>query len=1595
MKNNQHHRTGRKPALSSIGLAVIATLIASGAQAADTSYDFGASPAVIANSHQTLNVLQGNSNAINAAIANSIAGVETAGVQNTVTNTVSNNLLEASAIGSLAQPFIALDLVMDSAGQGAAALLHSTNSGNVSSLVDQSSVLIDVTNFQSGSAANINNTISARTAANQGTSSIVGSVPNGYTSGTPGSASIATSGGTTTSAAEGTLVVTTAQESKGATSSALVVGNDVTLNLTADNTPYKVASGAALTDNTVSASTKGNSSANTINIQAGTAPSFTGSAVVSNTQLGVNTPALAGNNGNAITATVTGNDLTNAAEMGGTLAVTGNRISSAAIGNEALGNGPSAVGNRILLADSLAFMGGGAATPGANLQGYAAGTAVDADLLIANTQSNQTVGAPVLVGSVRGETIGGVVRANVDSLVNGTVNLSANSISSSATGNAASSAIASGKDSASFASSIALANQQDNNRVGVVAVNTNSVIEATVGAVTDNRAAAGDVQTSSVSVNNNRSTADARGNEVGQNLSLNATTLALGGTNDNVKLDSASGLLEARGTATVSNRQVNDNAPVLAENNASSIGQRAGTLTGPMLMVNGNAQNALALGNNATNQVALTGNTVGSGAGILSLQRTEAGGDTSTVASSVTASLSGARAFIEAGKDNAGVTDGVTGSTLKLTNNKQNALGYGNLADNAMVATGNTLAAPATSGPASSVSLNFGSAKPLSGTVVAAYGVLNDQAVLADVSALAVSTGASADVLVTGRLRNSSVLNDANTLASAAYGNSGQNSLTLNPGNVDSTGASSVGNVTSLQTVAANITAQAAAKTVALTTITGSVGAPGAGSSVSTSGNRLDAQAIGSFAANALDVNATNIATDAAGSPGADVGSSGTLNTNASFSVQNAQLGGGSVTATLRDSANPLFPSDVRIDIGGNVRRSSVVADSNVARVSATSNNASNTLVVNADSNLASSSALQNGQLTNANVNALIGAAGVTGTPSTPYSFNATPLNQDASGASVSGSTSQSGAGTPGDPFTYIYSGYVRTMDSAAANVAGWTQGTVVGTNDQYYYRLLTAESTGTANPTVFAPINYSGTNGGTDAVAQLGGVSLAVGGNIIRSTLSVDGNSSYGVVKGNEATNSASVKGSMVEAGSNSAVARANDVLAGNTQQQVVADHSLSNLQVVGVLGSSNLQSNVYGNFVIDGQPSATISNSSLSVSGNQQMAESRANIASNTLALEGTAGLQSVSALQSVQLSGAAVSALSNMQLSAPSSIIDSTLNLSDNRNIALAVINDATNTLTAKGSNVGTNQVASISIGGISGTSVTAEHLLANQQQSTTNVSSTALTSLANQEYVANGNRTGNVIGSTLSILNNVTAAEATANTAFNTVDVTGAASQTASAALRNLQNSSSDATASATSIAGIALPATGATVALNSSSVLLNGNSTTVLARGNNATNVLNSLAGSAYGVASNGSVVSNGTNLAVSANAGILNSQNNSGAVLATVADTYSVVAMNSVGSPAITGSSVSVTGNQVAAQAYGNSVVNQVTLNALNTGSPTSAVGSYQSNSGAVTAVVDTVFFGAGTLVSGGVTGSTLRVNGNQITASAIGNSSVSSILAR
>jgi hypothetical protein len=436
-----------------------------------------------------------------------------------------------------------------------------------------------------------------------------------------------------------------------------------------------------------------------------------------------------------------------------------------------------------------------------------------------------------------------------------------------------------------------------------------------------------------------------------------------------------------------------------------------------------------------------------------------------------------------------------------------------------------------------------------------------------------------------------------------------------------------------------------------------------------------------------------------------------------------------------------------------------------------------------------------------------------------------------------------------------------------------------------------------------------------------------------------------------------------------------------------------LSNTQVANAPAASS----VFGTFAIDAVEGASIDQSTLRVVDNQQSSTAAANTAGNALTLDGNS-VSAGSALASSQVGTSAVTASSDVDMFVPAAVTGSTVELSGNSNSSLAVMNDVVNELSVTATNIAPVNGATLAqlTAGFAGATAVGDHVLSNSQNATSIVTSTASSTLYNDDRV---DLTGSgLVDSSLAISGNITSAEASANRANNIVALNGTAVEGANAGLVNLQSSIAVVIANATTSADVQLAGDVATPAMNGSSLTVSGNSTSALARGNAATNQLTLNAGSSYGDARTGAAgvtASTGTGVAVGAQAAILNSQTNFGAISATSASSVYQVALNSVsGDAGVANSTVAVSGNRVSAQAYGNSATNNLVVTALNTGAPTAAVGNYQVNYGPVTASATNVTFGIAA-TGGSTNGSSFGVSGNQVTASAIGNSAVSTITGR
>lgn len=1583
---NSTNRGVRARLLGSVGTAVVTTMLAatSHAQPATTVVSDLVDPTATASvsAHKSESSYQINDAPISAAVTGVTGGnngVSNPGVQTGGSNVVSANTIQANARANRAEQGIDLALIGTTSNDettvdGVAALAVQINdSAPVSASSTNSTISTEIEDFQTGTVAVTGNAIGSDAQANLAAQTVAGTIPATYASDAAGRSTLDYPAGTPGFTAEGTAVVSTLQAAGDSNVEAVTDNNEISLILTSTGAGL-VAAAPTLSDNAVTAAAGLNRATGLIDLQAGDAPGFAGSAVVSTVQANFASSAAADLSGNDVVGVVA-SDFFGGNALTGALAIADNRLAASASGNSANGAMPGTAGNRVLIGDGLGFAGAGTSAPGTSIA-YDAGDLAQesrADIVVASSQSNLGTG-------VDAAAQGNLVAGFVGSVAGGTVALTGNGIAALANGNTASNAVTSSDGAATFAASVALANQQ---------VNEDGSVAATM---TDNRTMLqagfdGTVAESTLTVDASVLSASAYGNQAAQSVALAATQL--GASTGEVVLTGGTGPdgnVSASGQTTIANLQAGYGTQVLAVEEFSGNGIIAaadGAIVASALSTTGNTVEAVAAGNQASAGLSLDGNGATGGAGIASVQILDAG---SSVAAATADDASGILLFSD-------VIDG----TLDVSGNLARAVAYGSSAANAatVAANGLALAPAATSGSQiafdGATDLSFSDAAANAPEVTAAFGILNDQSSQASVSATV--SDASIGTRMFGSLSDSTSTVDGNVNVAAAYGNDAANALAVEAGNIATDGFAAIAAVASTQSAGADgssILASSYTDAAAGTFVGGSVDA----STVSVSDNTVQALAYGNRTTrNQASLAANSVDAVAAGTTGtssfADILDVRQLATVATVSAQNAQAAHGTIGASLLDGGDPAASStEIRLTTASSVEGSTLVAEGNRLIASATGNSGVTGTALTGNL-VAASSALQNFQASDADLSAEIG---VEGTPPSPGFVT---------NASASGTGTMSVAGNTltvaNSPVTLTFAAHNFTADEAAyLNSLGNVSGATVGGD-------TITLAVGSIDTTVFDGFAFGsgagGVNSGDETISltgfsqpatagtpNSGGVILAVAGSIAGSQLSVDGNAAQGSVIANNAVNAVRVEANMVGEANDAETATVS--LGGLADVAVGADHALANLQQA----EGSLDSTVHATFAVDTVEGASVLGSTISVSDNVQSATAVANTAANTLSIDGNL-VDADSALASVQLGlGMAVSASSDMEVFAPAASAGSTITLSGNRNTALAVVNDATNTSTVTGSNVaGSAELGNAFLA--AGTIAVGDHLVTNNQAALAEVTSAASTNVTNEDRL---DQTGlGLIDGSVTLADNRTTAEASANRAANSLTLDGLAGMAASAGIANTQFSGSAVAATATATIDVRLAGNAVDPALNEGTIAVSGNSTTALARGNAASNALVVAAGGTY----DAGVAQAGSGLApfggqVAAQAAVLNAQSNSGPVSATATSVTYGVALNGQGGSvpgAAALGAIAVNGNTVAAQAYGNTATNSVVMTALNGGTPTAAVANYQTNSGPVVATATSVNFGIAS-PRGAVTGSTLQTSGNQVGATAIGNNVVTTI---
>lgn len=1608
--NNDTRSLARRQRVRLMGgasVALLTTLVPAVAQGAPAPSN-GARVVVDDNGQTTMSghvvvgstTAQNNNAMITASIVDATAGIERSGTATGNTDTVADNRIIATAG---ANSFTNGDANLLSAiagsesefgsGDGIAMSGASLNYGTILSSVSESAIGISLIDTFDGSVSNSGNMIAANTTVNAGTSIVGGTTPSGYRA-SPSESGAVAGGAFTNSETEGlaevygTVAVSTTQLSRTAgASSASVDDVDTTLSLTTLN--GGTFSGAAVLDNnSVAANFKGNQATSDVSLASSTS-TFGGTASIGNVQqfegpaydneFGDNVSALTDNV--TIAATIGSRDFeegNSSTTLTGSLSVSGNRISAMARGNEALAKagGTQAYGNQIALADNTSFVGtsdgeglfgseGGAFS--VPLGGAKGAAVAAADLVIVNNQTvqaeNDSLGRRI---SARNDDAD--VAARVEAVNGASVTVGSNVIDSSATANAVSSGIMNGANSAVFDGSAAIANLQSNNYVTIAAETSDAEVRLAARDYSF-EGNEGDNINSLLSVTGNRIASNAYGNDATQAISLTATTL--GGGTAPAELGASFGVI-AMAPAGVSNAQMNYNGNITARTDGE-ISLTSETSSDPShtaFLLDANRVEAIAVGSNVANSVALTGTTIGAGAGIASLQN--------AINSDISA---------DTNVDVEGWVDGdlEDGSTLSVTNNVARSVAYGANATNAFDVSGGTMRVDEAGEDQIVGQSPFGG-------IVAATGAYNNQNFINGTVNAALEGGIWADI-GDDVLDGSTITNSSNSLVAAAYGNQAANTGALSVGSLEVNQLATMvsdndegmvevpvaGNMASLAAVSNN-----------QVVVNGSVFAESRyarintfvddtveSSSITSSGNLIQTAATG----NRVDTNSLKVSGTSLVNPdGVDAGRQAIRTPlDAAVAVYNEQSVNGVVSAATGDDREFFSDDGVSIDVRNNVENSSLTALTNQQVANATGNVANNALSLDG-STVQTTSALQNNQSVNGGVNAVLGSAGFAaepGTPDQPFTYTVTITDPSANCVGGASGTCNVTGGT-----AIVSTGSLNQEQISALIGNGWEQTEGQLTRDASYLGTMSFTQYGALTESGQTSSSFVPGMPGMPGTPNGGGVIVSVDDYVSDSVIKVANNTGTAAATGNSASNVVTVSATnLVADGSNTG--------AFVTQSSATADHSVGNNQDTnGVISSVS-----YGSFGIvsndfESEGGLDVYNSTLDVSGNRQNATSFANTAvtSLTVAANDMSGGALSAGLFSQQTSSSMVDAMSDLDVFSPVASYGSSATLNNNANTATAVANDAINTVAAAATNVpGTVGLAS------NGT-VSGDVALRNvQTKSGGDLLARANTVIANQEGPQSFT-TGNtvyegVVAGSVAMNGNSTLAQSAANQATNSVVLNAGANQSGGAALSSTQDNMSGVTSMAASTIGLGLNTNGGGEygALNGSSLTITGNSTVANARGNVAVNTMTATTGAGYG--QNGpQALSDASATYASAQNVVLNGQSNTAAINAVATSTTAMQALNG----SVANATMTVGGNTTLASAYGNAATNTLTLSPSIGGVASGAVVNSQTNFGMVSATASNVTYSVGG--RGATTGSTVGVAGNSIGATAIGNSAVSTI---
>jgi len=515
-------------------------------------------------------------------------------------------------------------------------------------------------------------------------------------------------------------------------------------------------------------------------------------------------------------------------------------------------------------------------------------------------------------------------------------------------------------------------------------------------------------------------------------------------------------------------------------------------------------------------------------------------------------------------------------------------------------------------------------------------------------------------------------------------------------------------------------------------------------------------------------------------------------------------------------------------------------------------------------------------------------------------------------------------------------------------------------------------------------------------------GIEIEVGGDVLGSSVTLDGNRIATTATGNSAINATTIDATSLSGVAETA--RYDD--AGQS-----ADHVVSNTQLAAESVVSAVSNGLFGiSTVTPTGETYRVQDSTLSVSDNAMAATTTVNAADNSAALKATEVSATAIVSNEQDVYEVYAGASSAMTVIAPITVIDSTVALDGNTNTATLVVNTSSNKLTVDATNLDSfDSEALADLAMDDGMSLAADFLVANNQHALGEFYAIAESNIGNWEEL-NRNllreqdgeslwfATAGVTDSTVSASGNSTLSDAAINKAANSLVLNAGSSMTATGGVSNAQYSAGELYSTASSLIGTAVVTDDETVAsVDHSAITVNGNVTKASAVANSASNSLSvqSLLQGADNHDAGVTIPTSGDDQ-VTASYGILNAQWNDAGVDAVVQNWAGIVASNDDGGNTAYMSSLSVMGNAVSAVAIGNSVTNTLSMASLDLGTSSAAIHSNQVNTGDITAIVGNYGFGysglgsASAIYGDGLSSSAASITGNTTLASATGNRAVS-----